>query len=352
MRRKSCACVSIERLTSTRMKTRGRSRRGWRQAGASGRPPVRRLARSVRRTSSRLPRAWSCQRRVRRRRRRCAMRSASCSSCDRSCGSHSDSERSCSASVRLAPPCARGAAGGVGLATGQRRARCRAVLRRTRRAVGHGFVQALHQLAQVAPWPRLAADAHAAGQPVRVPVALEQFGPAAPGAGVVAGDGAPGGIEARGALHRHRQRRLHHGLLLGDADLQPVLAQQRGEAGDALQRARCAMVSLSAAAFSATPRGTAFEQLAHAVRVELEAVLARLQQAAQRGGQRVRVFRQRLQPSRCSARTQSSVSATPGVLPRSSRRRRCTKATACSTSADSASGRVWRTMAISRASVG
>ena len=109
MRRNSCACVSIERLTSTRMNRRGFSRRCRRQAGASGRPPVFRLARKVRRRSSLAPRGSSRQRRVRRSRRRRAMRSASRCSCARSCGSHSASDRSCSASVRLAPPWARGA---------------------------------------------------------------------------------------------------------------------------------------------------------------------------------------------------------------------------------------------------
>ncbi len=107
MRRNSCACVSMERLTSTRMNSRGRSRRGVRHAGDIGTPPVCRLARSVRRTSRRLPFASSRQRRVSIRRNRRAMPSARRCSVARSCGSHCDRLRSCNASVRLAPPWAR-----------------------------------------------------------------------------------------------------------------------------------------------------------------------------------------------------------------------------------------------------
>ena len=69
-----------------------------------------------------------------------------------------------------------------------------------------------------------------------MPITLKKLGPAAPVARVAAGDGAPGGVELRAARHRHGQGGLHEGLLLGHADLHAVLAQQRGEAGNAVQR--------------------------------------------------------------------------------------------------------------------
>mmetsp|Transcript_1093 Transcript_1093/g.2958 ORF Transcript_1093/g.2958 Transcript_1093/m.2958 type:complete len:234 (+) Transcript_1093:2-703(+) len=106
------------------------------------------------------------------------------------------------------------------------------------RAGGHALLQALHQLLQVATGSRLAADARAALDTLRVPVALEQLGPASPIAHVVAGDGAPSRIEPGVAFDGQAQGGAHHRLLFGDADREAVVTQQRGKPRDGLQGLR------------------------------------------------------------------------------------------------------------------
>jgi len=113
IRRNNWAWVSIDRLTSTRTNTLGRSRRTRRQEGCKGTPPVARLLRRVRRRSRRRPLGCVRQRLVSRRISRRAMRSANVSSWLKSWGSHCVADRSCKGSVRLAPPKARSAPASV-----------------------------------------------------------------------------------------------------------------------------------------------------------------------------------------------------------------------------------------------
>ena len=99
----------------------------------------------------------------------------------------------------------------------------------------HLVVQRLHALAQVAAGPGLAADLDATAQFFGVPKALVHIGPQLPFAVAVAGNRTPGSLQRFFLDWPKVQGRLQHGLLLGHAHREAVVAQQRGKTRQTLR---------------------------------------------------------------------------------------------------------------------